>query len=88
MPKTTRLVLDVLKPHLPNALDFATTLAELDTGYQVRITVTEVDKKTESTIIVIEGEDINYDNIKSEIEKMGASLHSIDEVEVAGSSQG
>ena len=87
MAKTTRLVLDVLKPHLPNALDFATTLAELDPGYQVRITVTEVDKKTESTIIVIEGEDINYDNIKSEIEKMGASLHSIDEVEVAGSTQ-
>lgn len=87
MPKTTRIVLDVLKPHQPNAVDFASTLAELDTGYQVRITVTEVDKKTESTIIVIEGTDVNFDNIKYEIEKMGASVHSIDEVEVAGSSQ-
>ena len=84
MVKTVRLVLDVLKPHQPNALDFATTLAELDTGYRVKLTVTEVDKKTESTIVIIEGTDINFADIKSAIEKMGASVHSIDEVEVAG----
>jgi hypothetical protein len=84
MPKTRRLVLDVLKPHQPNALDFSTALANLGKDYRVRMVVTEVDKKTESTIITIEGSDIHFDKIKNVIEKMGASVHSIDEVEVYG----
>ena len=52
----------------------------------MRLTVTEVDKKTESTIVTIEGRDISFDEIKTAIEQMGASVHSIDEVEVSGSS--
>ncbi|MFC1513204.1 DUF211 domain-containing protein [Thermodesulfobacteriota bacterium] len=84
MPKTRRVVLDVLKPHQPNALDFATALADLGPDYQVKLTVTEVDKKTESTIVTIEGADIHFEDIKAAIEKMGASVHSIDEVEVTG----
>lgn len=84
MTKTRRLVLDVLKPHQPNALDFSSALANLGADYRVKLTVTEVDKKTESTIVTIEGADIHFDNIKAAIEKMGASVHSIDEVEVYG----
>jgi uncharacterized protein len=84
MTKTRRLVLDVLKPHQPNALDFSSTLANLGADYRVRLTVTEVDKKTESTIVTIEGADIHFDDIKAAIEQMGASVHSIDEVEVCG----
>ena len=82
MTRTRRLVLDVLKPHQPNALDFSSALADLGEDYRVRLIVTEVDKKTESTIVTIEGADINFGDIKSAIEKMGASVHSIDEVEV------
>lgn len=85
MTKTRRLVLDILKPHQPNALDFASTLAELGPDYCVKLTVTEVDKKTESTIVTIIGTDIKFEDIKAAVEKMGASVHSIDEVEVAGS---
>lgn len=87
MSKTRLLVLDVLKPHQPNALDFASTLADLGADYLVKLTVTEVDKKTESTIVTIEGDDINFDSVKKTIEKMGASVHSIDEVEVFGTEQ-
>lgn len=84
MTKTRKLVLDVLKPHQPNALDFSSTLADLGADYRVKLTVTEVDKQTESTIVIIEGADIHFDSIKEAIEKMGASVHSIDEVEVYG----
>ncbi len=84
MTKTRRLVLDVLKPHQPNALDFSSALANLGADYRIKLTVTEVDKKTESTIVTIEGADIHFDDIKAAIEKMGASVHSIDEVEVYG----
>lgn len=84
MSKTRRLVLDVLKPHQPNALDFSSALADLGADYCVKLTVTEVDEKTESTIVTIEGSDINFETIITAIEKMGASVHSIDEVEVYG----
>jgi len=84
MSKTLRLVLDVLKPHQPNALDFSSVLANLGADYRVKLTVTEVDKNTENTMITIEGADIQFDEIKEAIEKMGASVHSIDEVEVCG----
>lgn len=79
-----KLVLDVLKPHQPNALVFATTLAEQGADYRVRLTVTEMDEKTESTVVLITGQDIKFDAIEEAIKRMGASLHSIDEVEVHG----
>lgn len=84
MTKTRKLVLDVLKPHQPNALEFSATLASLSADYCVKLIVTEVDKKTESTIVTISGENIHFDDIKAAIEQMGASVHSIDEVEVHG----
>ena len=84
MTTTRKLVLDVLKPHEPNALEFSSALANLGADYRVKLTVTEVDEKTESTIVIIEGADIHFENVKATIEKMGASVHSIDEVEVYG----
>ncbi len=45
----------------------------------------EVDEKTETVIVVLEGKNIEFDPVIELIEKMGASVHSIDEVEVHGS---
>ena len=77
-----RIILDVLKPHNPNSLEFTKALAEQGTGYQVKITVIEVDEMTETVVIVIEGSDIQYDKIAETITSLGGSIHSIDEVEV------
>lgn len=85
MADTKKIVLDVLKPHQPNAVDFAKVLADLSPDYQVRLTVVEVDEKTESVIVVIEGESIEFEPIIELIKKLGASVHSIDEVEIHGS---
>ncbi len=86
MATIRKLVLDVLKPHQPNALEFAATLADQGADYRVRLTVTEMDEKTESTILVITGRDIQFEAIEETIKRMGGSLHSIDEVEVYGAS--
>ena len=86
MATIRKLVLDVLKPHQPNALHFAATLAEQGADYRVRLTVTEMDEKTESIVLVITGRDIKFEAIEEAIKRMGASLHSIDEVEVYGTS--
>jgi len=77
-----RVVLDVLKPHQPSGLEFAKTLAECGPGYRVHYTVTAVDEKTETVVIAIEGEDIQFNTISETISELGASLHSVDEVEV------
>jgi hypothetical protein len=85
MSTLKRIVLDVLKPHHPNALDFAAAIADGTGGCcRVRVTVTEMDEKTESTLVAIEGDDIPYSDIVDVITRLGASVHSIDEVEVSG----
>lgn len=76
-----RLVLDVLKPHQPNALDFAQAIAETGQDYQVLLTVIEIDKKTETLEVEIRGNAIDFERIKTTISEMGGSLHSIDQVE-------
>jgi hypothetical protein len=77
-----RVVLDVLKPHNPNALDFTTAIAEKVPGCRIRLTVTAMDEKTETVIIVIEGENVLYSVITEVISSLGGSVHSVDEVEV------
>lgn len=80
-----RLVLDILKPHHPNPLEFAKALAEQDATSKVTLIVTEMDEKTETLQVVIQGEDIQFEPLLDTITALGGSLHSIDEVEVHGS---
>jgi len=84
MAIVTSLVLDVLKAHEPNALDFASQLADLGENYQVNLVVQEVDDKTHSIILKISGENLDFNAISQKIESMGGSVHSIDEVDVKG----
>ncbi|MDJ0851040.1 MAG: DUF211 domain-containing protein [Myxococcota bacterium] len=83
MTQVRRLVLDVLKPHHPNVLDFTRLLAEQG-GLRVKLTVVEMDDQTETLQVVIEGADIDFERLQGAIADSGASLHSIDEVEVEG----
>jgi hypothetical protein len=84
MASVQRLVLDVLKPHQPNALEFADAIAALGEGYRVNIRVLEVDDKTETLVVSIEGDGLDFERISNAITESGASLHSIDEVSVVG----
>jgi hypothetical protein len=77
-----RLVLDILKPHRPDGLEFARGIAEQGNDWRVLYSVEEMDEKTESVSVIIEGEDIQLDRIVQAIENAGATVHSIDEVEV------
>jgi hypothetical protein len=79
-----RILLDVLKPHQPGALEFAQTLADLNPDYRVNLRVEEVDENTESIIVVIEGENIRFEEVDKAIKKMGGTIHSVDEVEAEG----
>jgi hypothetical protein len=82
MVAVKRVVLDVLKPHQPNALEFSRNIAASGPDYHVRLTVMEMDENTETVQMVVEGGAIDFDTLQSTINSMGGSLHSIDEVEV------
>ncbi|PKG77267.1 hypothetical protein CXF80_02450 [Shewanella sp. Actino-trap-3] len=82
MVKVKRVVLDVLKPHQPNALDFSRAIAETGVDYQVKLVVLEMDENTETVQIELFGSAIDFKGVQSAISNMGGSLHSIDEVEV------
>ena len=77
-----RIVLDVLKPHEPNALEFSRAIARAGNDYCVHLTVLEMDENTQTLQIEIEGSALDFEEIQSTISDMGGSIHSIDEVEV------
>ena len=75
-------MLDVLKPHDPNGIEFTTAIAQKIPGCRLKLTVTAMDAKTESVILVIEGENLPFHVITEAIGNLGGSVHSIDEVDV------
>ncbi len=77
-----RIVLDVLKPHHPDCINFTSAISEKCPGAKIELTVDEVDEKTESVIIDIDGEDLDYETISKVITSLGGSVHSIDKVQV------
>jgi len=75
-----RLVLDVLKPHVPTILELARTMGRLDGIVGVNLSLSEVDQQTETIKITIQGDDIDYVAVESVIQDFGGVVHSIDEV--------
>ena len=73
----------MLKPMEPNIIEMANSLSTLTGVSAVNISIVEIDLKVENAKITIEGDDLNYEEVKNLIEDMGGSIHSIDEV-VAG----
>ena len=88
MLRTKQLVLDVLKPHKPDVLEFARAIAASGPDYRVQLTVIEMDDKTETLQIIIDGADLQLDSIVAAIHEMGGSLHSIDGVNVSNEPPG
>ena len=82
MAKLRRIVLDVLKPHQPGGVEFAGLLADHLGDCRVGLEVEERDEKTESVTVVVSGADIDFEAVAAKINEMGASVHSVDEVEV------
>ena len=75
-----RLVIDVLIPHEPNEIVYAERVSELDGIEGVGLNVLEVDEKTKTVEMTIEGDDLSFEDIKKTINDLGGSVHSIDRV--------
>ena len=83
MAVTSKLVLDILKPHQPSIIVLAHAIAELGVS-QVQVNVIEMDEMTETVTLIVEGPALDFDDLAAAIKDFGASLHSIDGVVVTG----
>lgn len=81
-PRIKHIVLDVLKPHQPSLPEFASYLGELDGVDRVDVSVVEMDEKTESLKIIIDGTDVDFGRLREHMAKQGAVIHSVDQVVV------
>lgn len=80
-PKIIHIVLDVLKPHQPTLPEFATFVGKLEGITRVDVSVMEMDEKTETLKITIDG-NLDYENLRTHMAKQGAVIHSVDQVVV------
>ena len=85
MLQVKRLVLDVLKPHTPGVLEFAGAIARKGEDYKVEVNVLEMDDKTETLEVVVEGSNVQLETIVEAIHELGGSLHSVDGVFITNS---
>lgn len=74
------LVLDILKPHRPSALEYAQELSKIDSSYSVNIKVVTIDERTETVQVIIEGNSIDYKKVEDTVLALGGNIQSIDEV--------
>ena len=79
-PQITHLILDVLKPHAPPLPEFAFFLGELEGVTKVEVSLIEMDERTESLKVVIQGTGIDFDKLKEHMTSLGAVIHSVDGV--------
>lgn len=74
------LILDVLKSQQPGVETFAKELTDLKGITSVSITVLEVDAKTETLKVSMQGQKIDLEQVRKTIKHLGGTVHSVDKV--------
>jgi len=74
------IVLDVLKPHKPGVEIYAEELSGLEGIEAADITTLEMDAKTETLKITLDGSDVKLNLIEDKITELGGTVHSVDKV--------
>ena len=78
-----RMVIDSLKPRETTILDLSKAICDVKGVDEVDITVTEVDVKTETIKITVRGSDIAYEELTKVMSEHGATIRSLDEINVS-----
>ena len=73
-------MLDLLKPHDPDVVTFAESVADCDGVAGVNVVLIETDKEVQNVKMTIEGDSIPVDTVHDTVDDLGGTVHSIDEV--------
>jgi hypothetical protein len=80
MAPVRRLVVDVLKPHTPPLLEFTRRVGEIDSVEGVSASLIELDNEVQNLKLTFEGEDLDFESIEETVERLGGTIHSVDQV--------
>ena len=80
MTHVRRLVLDVLKPHDPDVVAFADTVAACEGVEGVNIVLVETDREVQNVKLTVEGDAIPVETVHDRVNDLSGTVHSIDEV--------
>lgn len=77
-----RVVLDVDIPSNISTVELAEKLGKINGVKAVNVTVTDTDVEVLGLIVIVEGDNINYDEVRRIIEDLGGAIRSVDQVVV------
>jgi hypothetical protein len=80
MVAVRRLVIDVLKPHDPPLVEFARRVGEVDTVEGISASLIELDNEVQNVKLTFEGTDLDVEAVEGAVERIGGTVHSVDEV--------
>ncbi|MDS0477681.1 DUF211 domain-containing protein [Natrinema sp. 1APR25-10V2] len=75
-----RLVLDVMKPHEPDVLEFAAIVGDCEGVAGINVALIETDRDVQNLKVTLEGDDIAAAAVEDAIIDLGGTVHSIDGV--------
>ena len=78
--RIVRLVLDIVKPHNPTIIELAEALNELPGVSRVEIDVQDYDTNIERLKVILDGEDLDYEEISRVVKYYGGNIASLDGV--------
>jgi len=76
------VVLDILKPHDPSIVEFAKEINAVKNVQRADVSIVEVDANTETVKLVVEGHAIKLEEVEAVVKRLGAAIHSVDQVVV------
>jgi len=77
-----RLLIDALKPREASIIDLSQTICSVEGVEQCDIVVTEVDVRTETVRLTIQGPNISFDQVTKVLEGNGVAIRGVDEISV------
>ena len=80
MVHVRRLVLDVLKPHDPDVVTVAGSVADCEGVSGVNAVLIETDREVQNVKLTVEGDAVPVDAVHDPVEDLGGTIHSMDEV--------
>jgi len=80
MVPVRRVVVDVLKPHDPPMVDFTRRVGETESVASVTASLIELDREVQNIQLAAEGEAVDVGALEAAVEKLGGTVHSVDEV--------
>lgn len=80
MARVRRLVIDVLKPHTPPLLEFTKRVGEVEGVDGVNASLIELDNEVQNVKLTFEGEDVEFESVEAAVERLGGTVHSVDQV--------